>query len=127
MALNDATHLSLPEADDTTPHSPRSIRAVALVGVPTLTGTEAEIAEAEPIRERLLIAADDVLTELRGGEILTEEQADTAIRVPQPISAAQVQAAQRALNQLRHQTEANWWLLQQEATAEMLLKQYEDR
>ena len=75
MALNDSSRLSLPDEDDSTPHTPRAIRAVALVGVPELTGGDADIAAASPIRERLLIAADDYLTALRGAEILTGEQA----------------------------------------------------
>ena len=122
MALNDTSHLSLSPEDDATPHSPRAIRAVALVGVPELTGAEADIAAAAPIRERLLIAADDYLTALRGDEILTTEQTDTAISVSRPVSAAEVLAAQKALNRLRHETDAAWWLARREATIEETLR-----
>jgi len=121
MALNDSTHISIPEEDDETPRSPRAIRAVALAGVPELTGSETDIANAAAIRERLLIAGDDYLTALRGNEILTEEQADTALSVAQPVSAAEVLAAQQALNRLRHRTEAAWWISHQEATIEEAL------
>ena len=121
MALNDTSRLTLPTEEDETPRSPRAIRAIALAGVPELAGTEADVAAALPIRERLLIDADDFLSALRSNEILTEEQADTAISIPTPASPAEVLAAQQALNRLRHQTDAAWWIGRREATIKSAL------
>lgn len=123
MALNDPSHLSIPAEDDETPRSPDAIRAIALVGLPELTGAESEISVAASIRERLLIEADDYMTALRGDAILTAEQADTAIEVTRRISGADVQAAQAALNRLRHETESAWWVTKQEATIEEVMRE----
>ncbi len=123
MALNDTSNLTIPVEDAADPRSPRALRAATLAGVPELSGTEAEIAAALPVRERLLLAADDYLTALRGAEILTEEQTDTAVSVPRPVSAAEVLTAQQALNRLRHQTAAAWWTAHEETKIEEALRE----
>lgn len=107
--LPDERKIWPPEADET-PRTPRSQEAATEAGLPALTGSGPEIAQAEPIRTALLMDADDYLTELRTNQILTEEQQDTAVMPDQPVSAEQVRAAQMALNRLRHQTDAGWWI-----------------
>ena len=124
MALNDTEHISLPDTEDETPRSPRTIRAVALLGVLPLEGSEAAIAAATPLREARLIEADDLLTDLRTNAILTEEENDTAITAPQQITHAQVHTAQVALNRLRHQITAEWWIANQHKTTQQLLDEF---
>ena len=106
---------------DQTPRSERSIRAVAEVGLPELTGSEQDVEAARETRARLLVEADDLLTEMRTNHILTEEQKDTAITVAQPITHAQVVQAQIALDRLRHKMEASWWLAHKNDGAAALL------
>lgn len=118
MPYNETTGVEQADTDD--PATPRTVRAIALTGVPPLTGADADIAAADPIRAARLIEADDILTALRGNETLTEEHTAAAIPPP-PVSHAQVQQAQIALNRLRHQTEAAWWLSHRNDTAQALL------
>lgn len=92
-------------------------------GLPELTGAPEEIEAAEPIRSRALIAADDLLTDLRAREAEHEERShsfrDPNPRPPDP----QVHSAQAALNRLRHETSAAWWLQQAQRTPQELLTQ----
>ena len=118
MPYNETTGVEQPDTDD--PATPRTIRAIALTGVPPLTGDPADVAAADGVRAARLIEADDILTELRGNQTLTEEHTAAAIPPP-PVSHAQVQQAQAALNRLRHQTEARWWLNHQNDSAQVLL------
>lgn len=114
--------VELPETDE--PGTQRTIRAIALVGLSPLLGGEKEVALAEEIRARHLVAADDLLSELRGNEAITEEHPAGALPVPQ-VTHAQVQRMQTALNRLRHQTEATWWIAQSDAPTRTLIETFQ--
>lgn len=107
--LPDESKIWPPPADET-PRTPRSQLAATEAGVPELTGSPEEIGHAEEVRAAILMQADDYMTQLRANQILTEEQSDTDVVPDQPVTHAQVLAAQAALNRLRHQTDANWWI-----------------
>ena len=107
-------------SDTDEPGSPRTVRAIAEAGLPALAGSPTDIETARDIRAAKLIAADDLLSALRGNEAMTEEHALAAIPPP-PVTHAQVQAAQAALNRLRHQTDAQWWIARQSHSAQELL------
>ncbi len=60
-------------------------------------------------------------------EIITEAQSDTDITSPRQVSPGHVHAAEAALNRLRGNTAAAWWLAQKarsagEIIAEMMLE-----
>ena len=110
--------VELPETDD--PSTPRTVRAIALAGLAPLTGTDVDA--ANDIRAAKLIEADALLSEMRGSEAISEEYAAGAIPMPH-VTHAQVQQMQAALNRLRHQTEAAWWIAHQRDTAQTLLDQ----
>lgn len=118
MPFNPTTGVE--QTDNDEPATPRTRSAIAIAGVPPLTGTPADIETADDIRAAHLTKADDVLTALRGGETLYEEHTVAAIP-PVPVSHAQVQRAQAALNRLRHQTDAQWWLTHQHTPTKTLL------
>jgi hypothetical protein len=98
-------------------------RAASEIGVPDLVGSDADVSQAEAIRSRILIEADDVLTRLRSDEIITEAQVDTDIVSPRQVTDQQVHAAEVALNRLRHKSEAAWWIAQQDASAGDILSE----
>ena len=104
--------------------TPGTKRDLAQGGLPTLTGTEAEIAQADPIRTAILVEADDILTELRSNETLTEAQADTAVHAPEQVTPWQVKEAKVALNRLRNQAEASWWIAHRSDGARALLEEF---
>jgi hypothetical protein len=108
--------VELPETDD--PSTPRTVRAIALAGLPPLTGADTDA--ANDIRATKLIEADALLSDMRGSEAITEEHPAGAIPMP-PVTHAQVQQMQAALNRLRHQTEAEWWISHQHDTSQALL------
>jgi|SwirhisoilCB3_FD_contig_41_1939314_length_858_multi_2_in_0_out_0_1 hypothetical protein len=116
--------LTIPPEEGGTPHTERSIRAITEVGLPPLRGTEADIAAATEIRLDKLIAADDILTQLRTDEQATELGDMSAIPPEAPVSKNEVQAAQAVLNSLRHQDEAAWWLAHRDRTAQQLLAMF---
>ncbi|HZT41053.1 MAG TPA: hypothetical protein VFA07_02630 [Chthonomonadaceae bacterium] len=110
-----------PQPADETPRTPRSQQAATEVGLPALVGMPEEIGQALEIRSDILMQADDYMTQLRANQILTEEQSDTAVVPDQPVTHEQVLAAQAALNRLRHQTDANWWIAHQQDDVVSLL------
>jgi hypothetical protein len=114
--------LTIPPQEGGTPETERSIRALTEAGLPALQGTPTDIEAARAIRLNKLIAADDVLTALRTNEQQTELGEASAVPPESPVSESQVQAAQRALNQLRHQEEALWWLARRECSARELVE-----
>ena len=118
MPYDEIRGVEQPDTDE--PGTPRTVRAIAEAGLPVLTGSPADIETASKIRLTKLIAADDLLSELRGNEAITEEHAAAAIPPPH-VTHTQVQQAQAALNRLRHQTEAAWWIAHQSHTAQSLL------
>jgi hypothetical protein len=118
--------LTIPPEEGGTPHTPRSIRAITEVGLPALQGTEADIAAASEIRLDKLSAADEVLTLLRTNQQETELGAQSANPPSIPVAESQVQVAQMALNTLRHQDAADWWLAHQDQTARQLLEMFTD-
>lgn len=107
--------------DEPIEETPGNKRAIATVGLPPLSGTTTDVARANEIRTRILIEADDVLTRLRSDETITEAQLDTDIVSPRQVNTEQVHAAEVALNRLRSQTDAGWWLKQADATAGSLI------
>ncbi len=119
MPFNPTTGVE--QSDNDEPATPRTRSAIAIAGVLPLTGTPADIETADAVRADHLTRADDILTALRGGETLYEEHTVAAIP-PAPVSHAQVQRAQAALNRLRHQTDAQWWLTHQHTPTQTLLE-----
>ena len=101
--------------------TPGTKRTITHGGLPELRGAEAAMARAEEIRTRILVEADDVLTRLRSDEIMTEAQKDTDIVSPRQVSKEQVHSAEIALNKLRNQADADWWLTQAERSAGEIL------
>ena len=118
MPFDVTRGVELPETDE--PGTPRTVRAIALVGLHPLTGTEEDIASADPIRTAHLIAADDLMSELRGLEAITEEHPAAAIPLKE-VTRTEVHEMQVALNRLRHQTEALWWIGHKETPTRTLL------
>ena len=90
--------------------TPAAKRVITEGGLPELVGSNVDA--AKETRTQILIEADDVLTRLRSDEIITEAQADTDIVSPRQVSTGQVHAAEAALNRLRGNTDADWWLRQ---------------
>jgi len=113
--------LSIPPEQDATPQTGRAIRAITEVGLPPLRGTEADIAAAAGIRLDRLIAADDLLTGMRTDEQETELGHMAGATPAKPVSPDDVRRAQTALNRLRHQDDAAWWLANGDRTAEELI------
>ncbi len=103
--------------------TPGTKRAITEGGLPHLTGSEHDVVRAHEIRTRILIEADDVLTRLRSDEILTEAQLDTNITAPRTVEATQVHAAEAALNRLRGQPDAAWWVGQGSRSAGDILSE----
>ncbi len=118
MPYDETRGVEVSDTDE--PGSPRTVRAIAEAGLPALTGSLTDIETARDIRVAKLIAADDLLSTMRGNEALTEEHALAAIPPPS-VTHAQVQTAQAALNRLRHQTDAQWWIANQSHSAQALL------
>ena len=118
MPYDETRGVEQPDTDE--PATPRTVRAIAEAGLPFLTGSPSDVETAANIRAAKLIAADDLLSTLRGNEALTEEHSLAAIPPPH-ITHAQVQQAQAALNRLRHQTEAGWWIAHESHSAQSLL------
>lgn len=94
--------------------------APLLAGLPPLTGNPTDVQAAGDIRISKLIEADDLLSAMRGNEAMTEEHALAAIPPPH-VTHAQVQQTQAALNRLRHQADAAWWIAHQSHSAQALL------
>jgi hypothetical protein len=113
--------LNIPPEEDATPATERSIRAITEVGLPPLRGMAADIAAAHEIRLAKLIAADDLLTQLRNDEQETELGHMAGAQPSAPVSRQEVQEAQAALNRLRHQDDAAWWLAQNDRSVQELL------
>jgi hypothetical protein len=118
--------LTIPQEEDATPETGRTIRAITEVGLPALQGDEAAIAEAAEIRLAKLMAADDLLSALRTDKQETELGHMAGARPEKPVSAEEVRAAQTALNRLRHQEDAGWWLAQRDRTARELLAMFSE-
>ncbi len=110
-------------ADNEVPGTPRAIRAIAEAGLPPLTGSSTDVQAAGDIRISKLIEADDLLSAMRGNEAMTEEHALAAIPPPH-VTHAQVQQTQAALNRLRHQADAAWWIAHQSHSAQTLLDSF---
>lgn len=96
-------------------------RTITEAALPELTGSASDVAAALEIRSRILMEGDDVLTRLRSDEIITEAQKDTAIVSPRQVTSEQVHAAQAALNRLRGNADAAWWMAQAERSAGEIL------
>jgi len=92
--------------------TPGTKRVITEGGIPELMGTPEHKAKAGEIRTRILVEADDVLTRLRSDQIITDAQKDTAIVSPRQVTSDQVVSAETALNRLRNQDSAEWWLAQ---------------
>ena len=90
-------------------------RSITEGGLPELVGSGADA--AREIRTSILIDADDVMSRLRSDEIITEAQVDTDITSPRQVNPGQVHSAEAALNRLRGNTDAAWWLAQEGRTA----------
>src|SRR5579862_4455591 len=116
--------LEIPPQEGGTPETERSIRAITEVGLPSLRGTEADIGEAAALRLDKLIAADDLMTELRTEEQQAELDQQDAPNGRRTELATAVHRAQTALNHLRHQDDAAWWLMQRDRTARELLEMF---
>jgi len=116
--------LEIPPEEGGTPRTGRSIRAITEVGLPALRGTEEDIAAAMEIRLDKLIAADDLLTELRSDEQETELGPMAGAKPERPVSPEDVRRAQMALNRLRHQEDAAWWLANRDRTARELIAMF---
>jgi hypothetical protein len=82
-------------------------------GLPALTGTEAEIAAAGPIRHAILMRADDEMSEIRATERLYE--------LPSPTPPRGLPLLEAALHRLRHQTGAAWWIAHRDDDLRSLL------
>ena len=113
--------LTVPPEEDGTPQTQRAIRAITEAGLPPLRGGEEDIAAAHEIRLAKLIAADDILTQLRSDEQETELGHMAGAQPQAPVSKNEVRQEQIALNRLRHQDDAAWWLAQRDRTAQELL------
>ena len=113
--------VELPETDE--PGTPRTIHAITLAGLSPLIGSETEIATASEIRAAKLIEADDLLSALHGNEAITEDHTVGVIPVPH-VTHTQVQHMQAAINRLRHQTDARWWIDHQAKSAQTLLEAF---
>ena len=113
--------IEVPDTDE--PGTPRTIHAITLAGLAPLTGSEADIAVASEIRAAKLMEADDLLSNLHGNEAITEDHTVGALPVPHT-THTQVQHMQAAVNKLRHQTEAGWWIAHQTTTAQTLLEAF---
>lgn len=124
MTLDEQPIQLVPE-EDTTPRRTDAIRAIAEVGVPDLKGTPDEVTRGREIRLRFLVEADELLTRLRTNATLTQEQSDTAIVAPQQVRAEEVHVAQVALNRLRHQDNATWWIAHEEDRLDNLLRSFQ--
>lgn len=95
---------------------------VTQAGLPALIGTAEEIAAAEPIRSRLLMAADERLSQLRSDR--NEYAAHTVEAIPTPaVMPGQVIMSETALRHLRHQVSAAWWLGHQHSDLAELLEE----
>jgi hypothetical protein len=116
--------LTIPPEEDGTPQTGRTIRAITEAGLPPLHGAEADIAVATEIRLEKLMAADDLLTLLRSDEQETELGHMAGAKPETPVSPDDVRAAQVALNRLRHQEEATWWLAHRDHAARELLAMF---
>lgn len=114
--------LTIPPQEGGEPETERSIRAVTEVGLPPLRGTEADITAAQEIRLDVLVAADDVLTQLRTAVQETDLGTMSANPPRVPISKDVVKSAQVALNSLRHQDDAAWWLSHRDESPRVLLQ-----
>ena len=101
--------------------TPGTKRTIAEGGLPKLDGTPEQNEQAEEIRTRLLVQSDEILSRLRSDQIMTEAQKDTAVISPRQVTSEQVHSAEVALNKLRNQTDAAWWLAQSDASASTLL------
>jgi hypothetical protein len=113
--------LELPPQEGGTPETERSIRAITEVGLPVLVGTPEDVDAAAVVRLDKLRAADDLLTELRVSEREGEVAHAVSVSSSPAVSVAEVQRAQEALNHLRHQQDAAWWLANRDRTARELL------
>lgn len=90
--------------------TPGTQKAVAQAGLLPLTGSAEAIAQAEAIRAQTLVDADNIITRMRSEEVLTDTDSTIVHPTTAPVTHEQVLATQAALNRLRHQTEADWWL-----------------
>ncbi len=96
-------------------------RQITHGGLQELKGSPEEIARAEEIRTRLLVEADDILTQLRSNPVLTASQVDTAIVAPEQVSEPQVNTTEAGLNRLRNRNDAAWWITNGARGARQLL------
>jgi len=96
--------------------SPRTTQQnITQVGLPELTGTPEEIAQAGPIRTQLLMQADDLMSQLRSQERCAPLLPDDS---PPPAIAE----AEAGLQKLRNQMDAAWWITHQNDSARQLLE-----
>lgn len=115
--------IELEPPEDETPRSRRTERAVAEVGLPELTGNEQAVAQARELRTDVLVEADDILSEWRSDAISMDGPPDPARPPSLSLAALKVRKAQMALNRLRHQTDAEWWLANGPRGARTLLEE----
>lgn len=118
--------LNVPPESDATPRTERAMRAITEAGLPGLRGAPPDLEAASEVRLAKLMEADDVMTALRTAEQQTELGGDSAIQPETPVSDADVRAAQAALNRLRHQQDAAWWLAHQDRSARELMALFEE-
>ena len=118
--------IELKPPEDETPRTHRTERAVAEVGVPELVGDNKAVAQAREARSAVLIDADDILSEWRSDAISMDGPQDPARPPVLSPAALKVRKAQRALNRIRHQTDAAWWVENGSRGARALLEEAMD-
>lgn len=84
--------------------------------LPELGGAPMEVRAAAEIRKRILNEADDVLSAVRENEILSNQNRDPAL-----LGGMAIVEAERALQRLRRQSSAAWWLAQERRSAQDVL------
>lgn len=104
---NNPVPLEEPKAETTR----ENITEAAL---PDLVGAESEIAAAQEVRTRILMEADDLLSRLRAQERLYE--------LPDRNAPPGIAVWVAALQALRGQEDAAWWLANRDAGARALLE-----
>ncbi|HZO90464.1 MAG TPA: hypothetical protein VFB38_19210 [Chthonomonadaceae bacterium] len=75
---------------------------ITQAGLPALSGSAEQIAQAESIRTQILMRADDLVSALRAEERLFE--------LPAPHPPPAIGEVEAALQRLRNQADAAWWI-----------------
>lgn len=106
---------------DRAEETPGAKRTVTHAGLPPLSGAAELAQQAEEIRMRILVEADDVLSRLRSDATQTVSEADTGPLTERHVTHDQVVSAQRALAHLRAETSSAWWIANESSSAGELL------